>query len=595
MRILITAVAAVLFCQNVIAEPRHGIAMHGEPKYEPDFSHLDYVNPEAPKGGEIVLAVQGSFDSVNPLIVKGAPASGIRQYVYESLMARAYDEPFSLYGLLAESIETPPDRSWVAFTLRPEAHFSDGRPVTVEDVIFSHALLRDHGRPNHRFYYAKVAKVEKTGPRTVKFTFKPGSDREMPLIMGLMPVLPRHAVCAETFEDTTLDPPIGSGPYVVSEIDAGSHITYRRDPNYWGRNLPVNRGHYNFDVVRFDYYRDKAAMFEAFKKGLVHFTAESEPGRWAREYDFPAARDGRVIKEAFDLGIPAGMSGLVFNTRRTIFSDKRVREALTLLFDFEWMNEHLFHGLYERTQSYFARSELSSFGRPADTRERELLKPFLDEIDPEIMAGTFRQPVSDGTGRNRRNLRRALRLLKAAGYELRGGVLVEANTGEPFTFEILAATREQERLLLTYLRALERAGIKARVRQVDSAQYQRRKQTYDFDMIQNHWPASLSPGNEQSFRWSSRAAGTEGTFNYPGVKSEAVDAMIEAVLAAKSREEFVSAVRALDRALLSGRYVIPLFHLPKQWVAYWRQLRHPQTVSLYGSLLETWWTARDAE
>ncbi|RIA55329.1 extracellular solute-binding protein [Dichotomicrobium thermohalophilum] len=589
----IALIAGMSLGLSAAAEPRHGIAMHGDPKYGPDFKAFDYVNPDAPKGGKLVRAVQGSFDSLNPLIIKGEAAPGMRQYVYESLMARAQDEPFSLYGLLAESIETPPDRSWVAFTLREEARFSDGEPVTVEDVIFSHALLRDRGRPNHQFYYAKVEKVEKTGPRTVKFTFNDEGDREMPLIMGLMPVLPEHAIDPETFEETTLEPPVGSGPYVVSEVDPGSRITFARDPDYWGRDLPVNRGHYNFDKIQYDFYRDANAMFEAFKKGVSMFMTEADPGQWAREYEFPAVREGKVLRKEFDLELPAGMNALVFNTRREVFADERVRRALIKLFDFEWMNAKLFHGLYERSQSYFARSELSAHGKPADPREQELLAPFPDAVDPAIMKGTYSLPKSDGSGRNRKQLRAALKLLREAGYELKGGRLVNARTGKPMQFEILAADPEQERLLLTYTRALKRAGIEATVRIVDSAQYQRRKQTYDFDMIQNRWPSSLSPGNEQTFRWSSKAAEREGTFNYAGVKNESVDAMIAAMLSAKSREDFVSAVRALDRVLMSGHYVIPLFHLPKLWVAHWHQLQHPETPPFNGVDIDTWWMATD--
>ncbi|MGE0611223.1 MAG: extracellular solute-binding protein [Hyphomicrobiales bacterium] len=537
----------------------------------------------------MVLPVLGSFDSLNPLIVKGSAASGIREHVYESLMARAFDEPFSLYGLLAESVETPEDRSWVAFTLNPQARFSDGHPVTAGDVVFSHALLRDHGRPNHRFYYAKVTKVETIGERTVRFTFDSGGDREMPLIMGLMPVLPRHLVTPESFDRTGFAPPVGSGPYTVAEVKPGASIAYRRNPDYWGRNLPVNAGHYNFDEIRYDYYRDGTSMFEAFKKGLFDIRIEDDPARWKLGYDFPARREGKVVLEEMALGVPAGMSALVFNTRKPPFDDVRVRRALALLFDFEWINANLYHGLYARTRSYFDRSFLSSFGTPADARERELLAPYRDAARADVMEGgnAF---LAMGETDSRARLRRALALLKQAGYELRAGKLVAAG-GEPFGFELLAATKGQERLFLTFARALARAGIDARVRLVDSAQYQRRRQIFDFDMIQAFWPASLSPGNEQSFRWSAQAAAAEGSFNFAGVKNPAVDAMIAAVLAAKEKEDFVSAVRALDRVLLSGDYVIPLFHLPAQWLARRERLRHPDADSLYGFLLDVWWEA----
>ena len=594
MKGLICALFALLMSGPAQAATAHGIAMHGEPRYTSDFKHLDYVNPDAPKGGNIVLGVLGSFDSLNPLIVRGVSAAGVRDYVFESLMARAMDEPFSLYGLLAETIQTPDDRSSVTFTLRQEARFSDGRPVTVEDVIFSHQLLRDHGRPNHRTYYAKVAKVERIGERGVKFVFDADGDREMPLIMGLMPILPAHHYDAASFEKTSLEPPIGSGPYRVSEVKPGASVSYTRNPDYWGRDLAVNRGRFNFDSVRYDYFRDASSLFEAFKKGLIHIRSEQDPGRWAQTYDFPAIKDGRVAKAEFPIQVPSGMSALVFNTRREMFADERVRRALIMMFDFEWLNRSLYHGLYKRTQSYFDRSELSSHGRAADARERALLAPFGTSIGPKILEGSYALPVSDGSGRNRKSRRAGLELLIKAGFELVDGRLRNQKTKAPFEFEILAATKGQERLLLSYARALKALGIDARIRQVDTAQYQRRRQTYDFDMIQAFWYASLSPGNEQNFRWKSTSADVEGTFNFAGVKNPAVDAMIEALLAAKDRNEFVSAVRALDRALLSGRYVIPLFHLPQQWVAHWRQLAHPEKTPLYGFRINTWWLADEA-
>lgn len=563
--------------------------MHGDPLEPADFSHFSYVNPDAPKGGRLILSKRGSYDSLNPLIVRGESAEGVRDYVYESLLTRSYDEPFSLYGLIAESVDVPEDRSSVEFTLNPAAKFSDGTPITVEDVLFSFALLRDHGRPNHRSYYQKVTKAEATGPRKVKFTFDASGDREMPLIMGLMPVLPKHATDAANFEKTTLTPLIGSGAYKIDRIDPGKSITFKRDPNYWGANLPVNRGRFNFDELRVDYYRDGGAMFEAFKSGAIDVRAEDDPTRWTEGYDFPALKDGRVRKEALPVGTPAGMSALVFNTRRPLFADIRVRQALIALLDFEWINRTLYHGQYARTQSYFERSELSSHGRPADARERELLAPYLSEVKPAILDGTFKLPVSDGSGENREGRIAAMALLEDAGYRLEKGKLIDPKTGAPVSFEILATTRTEERLLLTYARALKEVGIDAQIRQVDSAQYQRRKQTYDFDMIQYDWPASLSPGNEQAFRFGSEAAVTDGTFNYAGVKSQGVDAMIGAMLAAKDDDDFVAAVRALDRLLLSGDYVVPLFHLPSQWIAYWRGLQRPEKTPLYGYQLDTWW------
>lgn len=587
---LIVGIAA-LTAAPVASEPQHGIAMHGALKYPAGFSHFDYVNPDAPKGGDLVLGVLGSFDSLNPHIIKGNAVSGVREYVHESLLARSYDEPFSLYGLLAESVDMPDDRGEVTFTLRPEARFSDGKPVTPDDVLFSWRLLKEKGRPNHRSFYSKVSSAEKVGERGVKFVFDANGDREIPFIMGLMPILPRHATDAKNFDKTTLEPLIGSGPYIMESVNPGSSILYRRNPDYWGKDLPVNRGQYNFDSLRYDYYRDANSMMEAFRKGLFHVQAETDPARWESEYNFPAVNEGRVKKLETSLAVPSGMTALVFNTRRPLFQDIRVREALTLLFDFEWANKNLFHGYYVRTQSYFDRSELSSHGEPASERERQLLAPFQAELLPGILEGSVSQPVSDGTGTNREGRMRALRLLKDAGYGLRGGVMVNLKTGAPLSFEMLAASREQERLMLNFARSLRQIGISAAVRQVDSAQLQRRRTSFDFDMIQTFWPASLSPGNEQSFRWSQRAAGLEGSFNYPGVRSPAVDAMIQAMLEARSREDFISAVRALDRVLLSGRYVIPLFHLPKQWMAVWSQLRQPERSTLYGYRIDAWWTA----
>lgn len=592
LKALICAAFVHSFAFALHAEPNHGIAMHGEPAHEPGFTHLSYVNPKAPKGGTVTFASLGFFDSLNPMIVMGSAAAGVRDLVLESLMGRAYDEPFSLYGLLAESIETPDDRSWVAFTLRKEARFSDGKPVTVDDVLFSHALLRDHGRPNHRTYYSKVTKAEKTGPRTVKFTFSEPRDREMPLIMGLMPILPRHHYSEDTFEKTSLEPPVGSGPYRVTSVEPGKRVVYTRNPDYWGRDLAINKGRFNFDEIRYDYYRDDDPMFQAFQKGLIDLWPESDSGRWARGYDFPAHNDGRVVREELPIGVPSGMSALVFNTRRPLFADQRVREALTQMLDFEWLNKNYYHGLYTRTQSFFDRSELSSHGRPADERERELLEPYSDAVKPQILDGTYQLPKTDGTGRNRASRRKALRLLKQTGYTLKDGKLVHSETGEPFAFEILAVSGGQKRLMLKFVDALKGLGIDARLRIVDSAQYQRRRQTFDFDMIQNFWYASLSPGNEQLFRWSSSSADAEGSYNYASVKNPAVDAMIEALLSARKREDFVSAVRALDRVLLSGDYVIPLFHAEKQWIARWKKLARPEKTSLYGYRTDTWWSAK---
>jgi len=571
------------------AEPRHAIAMHGAPALPEGFTRLPYADPAAPKGGRLVQGVLGTFDSLNPLIVKGIAPPSIRGYVIESLMARGYDEPFTLYGLIARAIETDAQRSYVIFHLDPAAKFSDGKPVTAEDVIFSWQLLRDKGRPNHRTYYAKVAKAEALGEQAVRFDLSGSDDRELALILGLMPVLAKHAVKPETFEETSFQAPLGTGPYVVGEVDPGKSITLKRNPDYWGRDLAINRGLWNFDEVRFDYYREANSHLEAFKRGLYDLRNEHDPGRWQTAYDFPAVRDGRVLKEALPTGVPKNSSYFVFNTRRAVFSDIRVREAISLLFDFEWINHGYFFDLYKRSASYFDGSELSSHGRPADQREKALLAPFAEAVRADVLDGTWSPPVSDGSGRDRVTLKRALDLFAAAGYELRGTELVERKNGRPLTFEILVTARDEERLALLFSQSLKRAGIAARVRVVDAVQYEGRRLTYDFDMIQNRWDQSLSPGNEQAFYWGSAAAEQPGTRNYMGVKSPAVDAMIAALLKVEDRGDFVAAVRALDRVLISGFYVIPLFYLPAQWVARWTTVGRPATTSLYGYLPETWW------
>lgn len=591
---LLIAVAALAICtaagitMAAGSEPMHGIAMHGAPKHPPGFAHFPYVNPDAPKQGRLVLGALGTFDSLNPFIIKGVAPPNLRDYVYESLLARSGDEPFSLYGLIAGSVEVPDDRSSITFHLRPEARFSDGQPITCEDVLFSHAVLRDKGWPYLRSHYAKVAKAEKIGPHTVRFTFDADGDREMPLILGLMPVLPRHLLDAETFDRTSLEPPVGSGPYRIADVQAGRSITYVRNPDWWARDLPVMRGRFNFQEVRVEFFRDASSLFEAFKAGEIDVRPEDDAGRWAEGYRFGAALDGRVIRNEFPTSLPSGLSGLVFNMRREMFADARVRRAFQFMFDAGWINRNLFSDLYRRTESFFERSVLSSHGRPADERERALLAPFMQWVKPEILAGTYRQPGTVTTSDNRDNLRVAFQLLKEAGYVLDGGRLTKA--GKPLVVEFLAQNRLQERLMLSYASTLERLGIALHVRQVDSAQYWSRLKTFDFDMIQWTWSASLSPGNEQLNRWSSKAADIEGSLNYAGVKNPAVDAMIVAMLQARTSEDFTAAVRAFDRVLLSGDYVIPLFYLPTVWVANWSNLRHPDVLPLSGFDIDTWWT-----
>jgi peptide/nickel transport system substrate-binding protein len=573
----------------VFAASSISIAMHGQPALAADFHHMPYANPDAPKGGRLVQGILGTFDSLNPLIVRGLAVQQVRGFVVESLMARGNDEPFTLYGLLAKSIETDDARTTVTFHLDPRARFSDGTPVLAEDVLFSWALLRDKGRPNHRLYYAKVARAEAPDPLTVRFDLGGANDRELPLILGLMPVLPKHAVDVATFEETSMTAPLGSGPYRVTAVKPGASVTLTRNPDYWGRDLPINRGLWNFDEIRLDFYREANGHFEAFKRRLYDFRVEDEPSRWHDGYDFPAARSGDLIRDTIKTGMPQPSEFLVFNTRRPAFADVRVRQAITQLFDFEWINRNYFYGLYGRAGGFFAGSELSAYTHAADDRERELLKPFAAGISPEILDGSYRLPVSDGSGRDRTALRNALTLLSQAGYDLDGTVLRQRGTKTPLTFEILVTTRDQERIALAFARDLKRAGIEISVRAVDAVQFDQRRLGFDFDMIQNRWDQSLSPGNEQSFYWGSEAADRQGTRNYMGAKDPAIDAMIAAMLETRDRPDFVSAVRALDRVLMSGCYAIPLYNVEEQWIARWNRIERPAATALTGYLPETWW------
>jgi peptide/nickel transport system substrate-binding protein len=603
---LLCAAAASLPAEADTA--RHAIAMQGEPALPADFQATRYVNPNAPKGGRLVEGVLGSFDSLNPFIVKGLYAQGIRSpfvsasniisgYVVESLMTRGYDEPFTLYGLVAHTVETDAARSYVTFTLDPAARFSDGAPVTPEDVVFSWQLLRDHGSPNRRFYYGKVKRADIIDTLAIRFDLAGSDDRELPLILGLMPVLARHAVNPDAFEETSFAPLLGSGPYVVGKVDPGKSVTLVRNPDYWGRDLPINRGFWNFDEIRFDYYAEANAYQEAFQRGLFDLRTEVDPARWQTGYDFPAARDGRVVKEAFSSGLPKATSFYVFNTRRPLLADVRVREAIASLFDFEWINHNLFFDLLRRSASYFEGSQLSALGRPADDRERALLHPFPGAVRPDVLDGTWSPPVSDGSGRDRTILRHALNLLSEAGYELKGGDLVDRGTGRPLVLEMMVATRNEtqneQRLAQIFAGNLKRAGITLRVRQVDPVQFEARRIAFDFDMIENRWDESLSPGNEQAFYWSSAAADQNGSRNYMGVKSPAIDAMIASLIRAETRSDLVAAVRSLDRLLISGFYAVPLFHHADDWVAHWARIRHPAQTSLSGFLPETWWREPD--
>jgi len=568
------------------AHPTHGLSIHGDLKYGPGFRHFDYANPRAPKGGGVTLRAIGTFDNLNPFILKGVPAAGIGN-TFDTLTVQSSDEPASEYGLVAETIETPPDRSWVAFTLRPEARFHDGSPMTVEDVIWTFNTLRTRGHPLYRSYYGQVASAEKTGPRTVKFTFKAGENRELPVILGQLPVLSKAYWAGRDFAKTTLESPLGSGPYRVDSFEPGRSITYRRAKDYWAAALPVNVGRYNFDTIRYDYYRDDTVALEAFKAGAYDFRSEASSKNWATAYDVPAVRNGRIRKEEIPNEVPTGMQGWVYNTRRAIFADPRVREALAAAFDFEWSNAHLFYNAYTRTRSYFSNSELASRGLPSEA-ELKVLAPFRGRVPDEVFTREYKPPSTEPDGL-RPNLIHALELLKQAGWVVRNMRLVNAETGQPMTFEILIDEPSFERIALPFVKNLERLGVAARVRTVDAAQYEYRLKHFDFDMTVVVFAQSLSPGNEQVDYWASSSATTPGSRNLAGVRDPVVDRLIELVISAPDRPSLIARTRALDRVLLWGHYVVPQFHVAAFRVAYWNRFGRPSVAPKYDLGFDTWW------
>jgi microcin C transport system substrate-binding protein len=586
------AAAALLLAPGLAAADSpvrtvHALAMNGEPKYGPDFKHLDYVNPDAPKGGEVRYAAVGSFDTLNPYTLKGTTAAGAGQ-PFETLLTSTDDEPFTEYGLLAETIEVPDDRSWVAFNLRPQARWQDGTPVTAADVVFSFETLRDHGHPFYRAYYASVAKAEAEGDRKVRFSFKPGDNRELPLIIGQMPILSKADWQGKDFEATTLKAPLGSGPYRIAAFEPGRSLTLKRNPDYWGKDLPINVGQDNFDTIRYEYYRDENVAIEALKAGNYDFRNENISKMWATAYDTPAARDGRLVKEEIPNNLPSGMQGFIFNIRKDIFKDPRVREALGYAFDFEWTNKTLFYGLYARTRSYFDNSELAATGLPSPD-ELNILEPYRGKVPDEVFTKEYQPPTTDGSGNNRANLRIAVELLKKAGWEVKNGVLVNGATGAPLAFEILLDAPSFERVVLPWVQNLQRLGVKATVRTVDPAQYQKRLDDFDFDMTMTVFGESLSPGNEQRDFWSSASAGTPGGRNLIGIKDPVVDALVDLVIAAPDRQALVTRTRALDRVLQWGYYVVPNWHSDKFRLVYWNKLAHPAKTPPYGLPLDTWW------
>jgi microcin C transport system substrate-binding protein len=595
MKVAVTLVILLLLAAAVpapsagpapAARPAHGLSMYGELKYPPGFAHFAYVDPRAPKGGAVTLSAIGTYDSLNPFILKGVPAAGLGQ-TFDTLLVGSADEALAEYGLVAETVETPADRSWVAFTLRRQARFHDGSPITVDDVVWTFETLRAHGHPFFRSYYAAVARVEPAGPRRVRFTFRAGVNRELPLIVGQMPVLPKAWWAGREFTRTTLEPLLGSGPYRVEAVDPGRSITYRRVTDYWAAELPVNVGRFNFDTIRYDYYRDGTVALEAFKAGAYDLRAEDSSKRWATAYDVPAVREGRIRKEEIPNQVPTGMQGFVYNTRREIFADPRVRRALAHAFDFEWANTHLFHGAYTRTASYFSNSELAAAGRPT-AAERAVLEPFRDRLPAEVFAEAARPP-STGPAGVRPNLVAALRLLADAGWVVRDLRLVHAATGRPMAFEILLDDPTWERITLPFVQNLERLGVRAHIRTVDAAQYEYRQKQFDFDMTVSLFPQSLSPGNEQADYWGSEAARTPGSRNLAGISDPVVDALIAGLIAAPDRAALLARTRALDRVLRAGHYVIPHWHNTVFRVASWNRFGRPSVSPPYELGLDTWW------
>jgi len=562
------------------------ISMYSDLKYPPGFKHFQYANPDAPKGGDVKMAAFGTYDTLNPFTLKGVPAAGLGE-MFDSLMVGAADESFSYYGLVAETIETPADRSWATFTLRPEARFHDGTPMTADDVIWTFETLKTKGQPFYRSYYGNVAKVEKLGDRKVKFAFSPGDNRELPLILGQLPVLSKAHWSKRDFEKTTLEPGLGSGAYKIESFEPGRSITYRRVKDYWAAKLPVKVGTDNFETIRYDYYRDTNVAIEAFKAGQYDLRLENVAKNWATAYTGPAVTQGLIKREEIKNEIPTGMQGFVFNTRRPLFQDPRVRRALGHAWDFEWTNKNLFYGAYARTKSYFSNSELASSGLPGPD-ELAILEPLRGKVPEEVFTKEYQPPVTDGSGNNREGAREALRLLGEAGWTVKGGKLANAK-GEPLAFEILIDEPTWERIVLPFVKNLERLGIAARVRNVDAAQYQKRIDDYDFDMLVTVWRQSLSPGNEQRDFWGSAAAATHGTRNLAGVRDPVIDKLIELVIQAPDRKALIARTRALDRVLLWGYYAIPHYHLQAFRVAYWDRFSRPAVAPKYAFGFDTWW------
>ena len=590
--LLIVTLFITFFTSASFAEKTHGIAMHGKPKYEESFTHLDYVNPNASKGGVVRFGSYGSFDNLNRVAFKGSKAAGLG-YVNDTLMRRVWDEAFSLYGLIAEFVEMPEDRSSVTFYLNPKATFHDGSPITRDDVLFSLETFQTKGTPNQKKTYGKVISTELIGNHGIKMVFVNNEDKELPLIVaGFLPIIPKKYYENIDVTKTFLDIPLGSGPYTIENLDPGRQIKYKRVENYWAKDLPVNKGLYNFDTIIYDYYKDSNVLVEAFKVGEYDFRREYNVKRWLSEYDFKAVDSGEVILKEMNNDRPVGMNGLVMNTRKNIFNNRNVRLALSYAYDHEWINKTIYQNAYVRTDSFFDNSPLSSSGLPSDA-ELKLLNPWRDQIPSEVFTETFTPPKTDGSGNARENLLQAKEILQEEGWIIKNDKLTK--DGEEFKFEFLIVSPSDEKIALAYQSNLKKLGITMEVRTVDSSQYQARLLNYDFDMIKRYWGVSLSPGNEQQFYWGSEVGKKDGSRNYPGINSPAVDALIEKLISAKNREELTTAIHALDRVLLWGHYVVPLYHSNKDRIAYWDFFEYPEKIPLYGIVIESWWVNKDKQ
>ncbi|MFY0676994.1 MAG: ABC transporter substrate-binding protein [Neptuniibacter sp.] len=586
LTLFLFVLASPLACADAVTVS-HGIAMHGDLKYPPQFAHFDYVNPDAPKGGKVVQSAIGTFDSFNNFIVKGTPADGLG-YIYDTLLATAQDEPFSLYGLLAESLEVPGDRSWIIFNLRPEARFSDGEPVTAEDVVFSFDILREKGAPHYKAYYADIETIEALDKHRVKFSFKNNQNKELALIVGQVAILPKHYWSEREFQKPSQDKPIGSGPYIIDHFEAGRSLTYKRNPTYWGADIPVRKGKYNFDEITFDYYRDGTVAMEAFKAGEYDFREENSSKRWATSYTGQAFDDGRIIATALEHENPTGMQAFILNNRKDKFSDPVVRKALALAFDFEWTNKNIFYNAYTRTHSYFSNSEMAASELP-DAEELEILEPIRDQVPSEVFTQVYRAPETNGDGRIYKELRQAKRLLSEAGWTFKNGKLVDSK-GDQLTIEMLLYSPAFERVVAPFIRNLDRLGIKSSIRLVDVSQYISRLRSFDFDIVVSGFGQSNSPGNEQINYWHSSVADTEGSRNLIGIKNPAVDYLIDQLIKAPNRKQLVLRTRALDRVLLWNHYVIPQYHINKYRIAYWDKFSMPSTRPKYDLGFDTWWS-----